>query len=964
MAVNEKAEKWATKHPFEDTHPLLPGSLRAQLDTYKRLADFVQDPQQQPAVVVAQPSEDHYSGMLPRPPTRGTPPDGGTSEAEIPSSPPATQLATSSTTHRPGSSKTQTIAITPSAVTTEITTDASSSRPDSAGARSVAGQSGTASSPGAGSLSPDDPSSAPWDRIYPKGKDGFPSYNSSGKYAVKLYHLGAWRKVVVDDRVPVDSKGRPLIIRSPSLHESWPLILCKAVIKVAAASYRENDPASEPSDFHPLHCLTSHLPERLRIPNESDLSFWNYISSLPMKPVLRPTTSALGSLVGTSALPIASTLALAGKPGAKSDGTTGAKVAPPVGASSGVSGGIPSSACFATVWAFKDTTGSSSASTSRPHPVSDRLPSSNDTLLAFPYRVVEVRENPSPSSTSTPPDGSPTSASCPAGKVVRVRAFFAFGTATFDFAHLLHYVQSLPMILLKRCWMAQIIGYRGVNFVGCFDVPDDTREAAVVVCISSVFRTGSRARQLCSVDLARYDWRAPSRESTALRISTGGTACRLFKVPPGPVVYKIHVDCTTAYCVTLASNEDFVVDDEAKYLQEKLGLKVKDVDETLPGSLNGSWTVLFKSVLKVKDATENVVSAHLIFDHQNLSVQLQIFDGDIEVYRAKGRGVATIYAATLQRVDEPMTNSAVSASGAKDVKANQTDVKSPPSTVGARAPHKYIIQGTVESADWSKVFPSSSSNVSSDAGRPSSSRNTKNASSAKKKKGTDGLTLATNAAAPSVAATSEPTWKLRLVSSEGASVSLTKDTEQEDRYKMIKDSWEQKNPGRAAKAREIREQYLKQTDVTGPNSTPVSPVRQPKEQVMGMKMKSLSQDSEDGASPRVLTPEEKTRRESERRARMTSFEQNREALIQARPNDRERRALLKQLQFQKLEDKRSDVDKLRELDLKRREEYLVTLSRAVDEWNMRKLELGRLAADAASAMADMEEERGKGKKKK
>jgi len=44
-----------------------------------------------------------------------------------------------------------------------------------------------------------------WDHIYPKGKHGMPVYNSSGKYIVKLYWLGNWRKITVDDCVAADA---------------------------------------------------------------------------------------------------------------------------------------------------------------------------------------------------------------------------------------------------------------------------------------------------------------------------------------------------------------------------------------------------------------------------------------------------------------------------------------------------------------------------------------------------------------------------------------------------------------------------------------------------------------------------------------------------------------------------------------------------------------------------------------
>lgn len=52
-------------------------------------------------------------------------------------------------------------------------------------------------------------------------------------------------------------------------------------------------------------------------------------------------------------------------------------------------------------------------------------------------------------------------------------------------------------------------------------------------------------------------------------------------------------------------------------------------------------------------------------------------------------------------------------------------------------------------------------------------------------------------------------WKLRFSSTETASLDITKDTEQDDRFKKVKDQWEQKQPGRISKARESREQFYK-----------------------------------------------------------------------------------------------------------------------------------------------------------
>ena len=75
------------------------------------------------------------------------------------------------------------------------------------------------------------------DNIYPKNKDGSLMYNPSGKYAVRLYWLGAWRKVIVDDRIPCNSEGKPLVVTSPNPVELWPILLTKAILKIAVYRY-------------------------------------------------------------------------------------------------------------------------------------------------------------------------------------------------------------------------------------------------------------------------------------------------------------------------------------------------------------------------------------------------------------------------------------------------------------------------------------------------------------------------------------------------------------------------------------------------------------------------------------------------------------------------------------------------------------------------------------------------------
>jgi calpain-7 len=57
-------------------------------------------------------------------------------------------------------------------------------------------------------------------------------YNPSGKYLVKLWINGCARRVVVDDRLPVDQSGRLMCSYSTNRSELWVSIIEKAYMKV------------------------------------------------------------------------------------------------------------------------------------------------------------------------------------------------------------------------------------------------------------------------------------------------------------------------------------------------------------------------------------------------------------------------------------------------------------------------------------------------------------------------------------------------------------------------------------------------------------------------------------------------------------------------------------------------------------------------------------------------------------
>lgn len=85
-------------------------------------------------------------------------------------------------------------------------------------------------------------------------------YYVEGKYVVRLYFLGAWRRILVDDMIPVNEEKVPLLPRTTNNFELWPMLLSKALLKLCSLTWTDY---YEIVDFHPVTCLTGNVITKL-----------------------------------------------------------------------------------------------------------------------------------------------------------------------------------------------------------------------------------------------------------------------------------------------------------------------------------------------------------------------------------------------------------------------------------------------------------------------------------------------------------------------------------------------------------------------------------------------------------------------------------------------------------------------------------------------------------------------------
>lgn len=82
--------------------------------------------------------------------------------------------------------------------------------------------------------------------------------------------MGSWRKITLDDRIPVDTTTGQVLLPLTTAGakdelELWPLLLMKALLKIASLTWT---PDNEIVDFDIITCFTGWIGQKINTRGE------------------------------------------------------------------------------------------------------------------------------------------------------------------------------------------------------------------------------------------------------------------------------------------------------------------------------------------------------------------------------------------------------------------------------------------------------------------------------------------------------------------------------------------------------------------------------------------------------------------------------------------------------------------------------------------------------------------------
>ncbi|XP_017669268.1 PREDICTED: androglobin isoform X6 [Lepidothrix coronata] len=108
-----------------------------------------------------------------------------------------------------------------------------------------------------------------------KWDPGKPGKEKAGKGQIS----GCWRKIIVDDTMPFSEEENLLLPATACQNELWPMLLSKALIKVANTSIHETG-KRELEEFTVLHTLTGWIPEVIPLQSEYLDKVWDFLKEI------------------------------------------------------------------------------------------------------------------------------------------------------------------------------------------------------------------------------------------------------------------------------------------------------------------------------------------------------------------------------------------------------------------------------------------------------------------------------------------------------------------------------------------------------------------------------------------------------------------------------------------------------------------------------------------------------------